>query len=165
MRRVPGSIALCCAALLLAGCGSGDGDAADTWAADPAPTMAPPAAAGTLSLSQVAGRWNMSSVPESGSDTTATTYVLTATADTTGWSITFPNSSEPVPVRVVSVAGDSIVTEAGPFASRRRQNMQVRTSNVWRMEGDRIVGMTVARYQTTGADSVLRLRTTGTRAP
>ena len=40
----------------------------------------------------------------------------TATADTSGWTLTFPNR-KPVPVRVVAVDGDSIVTEAGPYES------------------------------------------------
>ena len=37
----------------------------------------------------VAGKWNVVAVPESGKDTTATKYILTATSDTTGWAITF----------------------------------------------------------------------------
>ena len=58
-------------------------------------------------------RWNMRAVPESG-DTTPTTFVVTATADTTGWQITL-NDSITVPVRVLAAAGDSITTEFGPF--------------------------------------------------
>lgn len=123
------------------------------------------AGGGTISLADVAGKWNMRAVPEGGGDTTPTTLVLTATADTTGWSIAFPNRSQPVPLRVVAVAGDSIVTETGPYESARRKGVQVRTRGVMRREGDRLVGSTVSRYQTTGADSVLRLRTEATRAP
>ena len=164
MRRVPSFIGCCCTVLALAGCGSGDGDAADTIAADTSATMAPPAASGTLSLAQLAGRWNMRVVPETGPDTAATTFVMTATSDTSGWTVTFPGR-DPLPVRIVSVAGDSIVSEMGPYESARRAGVQAVTTSAWRVQGDRIVGTSVARYQTTGADSVLRLRAEGTRAP
>jgi hypothetical protein len=36
---------------------------------------------------------------------------------------------------------------------------------VYRLEGDRLVGTVVARYETTEADSVLRLASEGTRTP
>ena len=157
MRRVPGFIGFCCTALVLAGCGSGEGDAADSLAADTAATMAPPPAAGTISLSQLVGRWNVRAIPEGGSDTAATTMVLNATADSTGWTVTFPGR-DPLPARIVSVAGDSIVSELGPYESARRAGVQTVTTTVWRLQGDQLGGSAVARYQTTGPDSVLRLR-------
>jgi hypothetical protein len=151
----------CCVAGLVA-CGSNRDDVATDTAAGATDT-AP--AASTLSLSDLAGTWNVTATPESGTDTSVTRYTLTATADTTGWTITFPTRPQPVPVRIVSVQGDSVVTEAGPFQSVRRRNVQVSTRNVLRREGDRLVGSTRARYQTTGSDTVLVLRTEATRAP
>jgi hypothetical protein len=65
----------------------------------------------------------------------------------------------------VSTSGDSIIVDAGPFESVRRDGVTVRTRAAYRIEGDRMIGTTVARYETSGADSVLRLRTEGTRAP
>lgn len=106
----------------------------------------------------------MQSVPESGSDMSPTTYTLTATSDRSGWTIAFPNR-EPIPMTVTAVEGDSIITEAGPYLSARRDNVQVRTRTVLRLEGDRLVGRTRARYETAGADTVLVLRTEGTRMP
>ena len=53
-------------------------------------------------------------------DTTLVTYQLTATADTTGWNIVFANK-QTVPVRVSAVAGDSVVIDAGPYASVLRR--------------------------------------------
>lgn len=153
----------------LVACGRTDRSATDTAAAvsvtDTAAgtVAATPAAAAPISLAAVAGRWQMRAVPETG-DTTPTTYVLTATSDTTGWSIAFPDRS-PVPLRVLAVAGDSIVAEAGPYPSVRRRGVQVTTHNVMRMEGDRLVGRTVAHYRTRNADSTLTLRTEGTRRP
>ena len=165
MRRLSALVQLCAAGALLAACGGGDTEGADTAMGDTAAMAAPMAApaGATLSLADVAGRWNARSVPESG-DTTPTLFVLTATADTAGWTQTFPNR-EPVPMRVTAVGGDSIATEAGPFESVRRAGVQVRTHTVWRMMGDHLMGTTVARYETTGADSVLRFRTEATRAP
>jgi hypothetical protein len=132
-------------------------------ATSPAAPAAPASEGGApISLADVAGKWNVRSVPES-VDTTATTYVLTATADSTGWKIAFPNG-QTVKMRVHAM-GDSIVSDAGPFASVRRKGMQVTTHAVMRKQGDRLVGTTIAHYKTKGPDSVLTLRTEGTKAP
>lgn len=155
------SLALSCSIALLAACAKGEQEPApDTTAVgmEPAPTA-------TISLADVAGRWNMTSTPESGADTTANQYILSAMSDTAGWTIIFPNRPQPVALRVVSVDGDSIVTEAGPFESVRRKGVQVTTRSVFRKDGDRLVGSTRARYASTGADTVLTLRVEGTRAP
>jgi hypothetical protein len=40
----------------------------------------------------------------------------------------------------------------------------VRTHSTFRLEGDRLMGTTVAHYETSDADSVLRLHVEGTRA-
>ena len=152
---------LLCCATLLAGCGGSDAGTADSAAAIDTAAMAP-AGGATISPADVAGRWNVRAIPIEG-DTTPTTLVLVATADTTGWTTTFPNR-EPIPTRVTSVGGDSIVTEVGPYSSARRANVQVVTTVVWRLQGDRLVGTSVARYATTGPDSVLHLRIEGTRA-
>jgi hypothetical protein len=164
-RRIPCLLALAA----LAGCSSSERRADDTAAAVAVPesaagsVVATPAAAAPISLAAVAGRWQVRAVPETG-DTTATTYVLTATSDTTGWMMAFPDRP-PVPLRVVAVAGDSVVIEAGPYQSVRRKGVQVTTNGVMRMDGDRLVGSTVAHYRTSGPDSVLKLRTEGTRRP
>ncbi len=76
----------------------------------------------------------------------------------------FPNQ-RPLPMRIVALAGDSLVSEAGPYASVCRSGVQVSTRSVLRLQGGRLVGRTVARYPTTGPDSVLQLRTEGTRQP
>lgn len=159
--RISGLGSLLCCVAGLAACNKSGADRAAESAAAAAPAMAP-AGTAALSFADVAGKWNMRSVPESG-DTTPTTYVLTAAADSSGWSITFPNGLN-VPLHVMA-SGDSIVMDAGSYASVRRKGLQVTTHGVLRREGDRLVGNTVAHYQTTRPDSVLRLRTEGTRAP
>jgi hypothetical protein len=110
----------------------------------------------------MAGTWNVRGLNEAGDSIVG--YRLVATSDTTGWTIAFPNR-DPLPVRIVAVAGDSIVTDAGPYESVLRPGVQVTTHGVFRMRGDTLVGTTVARYTPAGADSVLVVRSVGTRGP
>ncbi len=152
---------LCCTALAVLGCSRSDDSAstADTGAGDVAATAAP----APISLADVAGRWTVRAVPETG-DTTAVVSQLNAGADTTGWTMTLPNRP-PVATRVVLVSGDSIVTENGPYESVLRKGVQVRTRSVMRLRDGKLIGNTVASYTTSGADSVLRLRTEAIRTP
>ena len=145
---------------LVVGCAKSEqGAATDTVSAAGA-TMTAPA---PLSLADVAGKWNMRGMPET-SDSTIAAFELNATGDTAGWTMTFPNR-KPIPVRVVAVAGDSVVTEAGPYESVLRKGVQVTTRSVTRLQGGKLIGATVARYKTSRPDSVLRVRTEGTRIP
>jgi len=151
----------CSTALVLAGCGKTDQGAKDS-AAGVAATPAP-AAPAPLSLAEVAGKWQMRAVPESGADTSATTYVLTATADTAGWVITFPSGLK-VPVQVMA-SGDSVIERTGTFASQRRKGVKVMTEGSLRLQNGKLVGTTIAHYSNAGPDSVMRLRTEGTKMP
>ena len=153
----------CTAALMLTACAKSDQaakDSAATAAATPAPAPAP---APTISLADVAGKWQVSSTPETGKDTTPTKYVLTATADTAGWFITFPTGLK-VPM-TITVSGDSVIEKTGTFASQRRKGVKVMTESVLRLRDGKLVGSSVAHYANAGADSVLRLRNEGTRIP
>ena len=154
---------VCCAAVL-AGCGkSGDRAADDRTAMDTvAAAPATPAASPAISLADVAGKWKVRSTDEAGGNVVETKLV--ATANTSGWTLTGPNR-KPIPVRVIAVAGDSIVTEAGPFESFIRKGVQVTTRAVYRLQGGKLVGTTEARYATKGGDSVAQRPTEGTRAP
>ena len=97
-------------------------------------------------------------------DSTLVSYQLTATADTAGWTIVFPNR-KPIPVRVAAVAGDSLVIEAGPYESVLRKGVQVTTHGVLRLQNGKLAGLTVAHYKTTTPDSVRRISMDGTRTP
>ena len=146
--------------LLLVACSKNEQAAKDTAApaaaAAPAPTPA-------LNLADFAGKWAMVSTPVEGKDTSATKYTLTATADTSGWMIDFPSGVK-VPMQI-TVSGDSLITKTGMFSSQRRKSVKVFTEGSFRMQGGKMVGMTTAHYQGAGADSVLHLRTEGTKAP
>jgi len=156
MRR----FALVCTIVVLAGCAKPETKpAADTTAAV-APVPPPPPA--PISLSDVAGKWNMKTMAEN-SDSVLVELTMTATADTTGWVLNLPKR-KPVPAHVMA-SGDSIMVDAGPYESVLRKGQQVTTHGVYHMTGGKLMGITVAHYKTTKADSVVRLRSEGTRAP
>lgn len=155
-----GFTCLCCAAIL-AGCGKSENPPAeDRTAMDSAPAAPAPEASATISLADVAGKWKLRSTDSAGG--TPVEVEMTATADTSGWTMTVPNR-KPVPVRVTAVAGDSIVTEAGPFESFIRKGMQVTTRTVSRLQGDKLVGTIEAHYKTKKGDSVAYRNSEGTR--
>lgn len=145
----------CCCAAAIVGC-------AKTETKAPAASQTPPPPP-AISLADVAGKWSVRGMNEA-RDSTLVTYQLNATADTSGWTITFPNR-KPIPVRVAAVGGHSIVTEAGPYESVLRKGVQVTTHGVFRLQNGKLVGMTVAHYRTPGPDSVRRVPTEGARAP
>jgi hypothetical protein len=153
---------LSCAAVL-AGCSKaedrtvGDASTRDTVAAA---AEAPAPAA--VSLADVAGKWKIHSTDEAGG--TPVDVEMVATADTSGWTLTGPKR-KPIPVRVVLVAGDSIVTEAGPYESFLRKGVQVRTRTVNRLQNGRLVGTMELHYATGGRDSLAHRTSEGTRAP
>lgn len=149
---------LCCLAVLAACAKSDEQPAQDTAAAmSDAPPMAAP-----ITLADVAGKWAMRTMAESG-DSTLVSYDLVATTDMSGWTLHFPKRA-PIPVRIIAVAGDSIVYETGPYESVLRKGVSVKVHSVSRLQDGKLVGTAVARYATSGADSVAKLRIEGTRA-
>jgi hypothetical protein len=157
------SIAICLCAVVLAGCAKKDEAAVDTTSmASSTTTSTTPAAPAPVNLADVAGKWNVRAVPATGTDTTPTNSVITATATTSGWTITFPGRKA-IPMKV-TVDADSIMTAAGPYPSVRRPGTQVTTNGVMRLQGGNLVGSTTAHFKVKTPDSVLVLNTTGTRA-
>jgi hypothetical protein len=147
-----------CAAILV-GCGKSEVQPPrDTTAVAPA---APQSRAG-ISLTDVAGKWRLRTTDEAGGNVVESE--LTATADTSGWTLTRPDRKT-VPVRVVAVGGDSIITEAGPYESALRKGVPVRARMVLRLQEGKLMGTTEARYTVKGGDSVSHRPTEGTRAP
>ena len=157
-------IAICCSAAVLTACAKKDNAAVDTTASSSASTTTTTTAApapAPVNLADFAGKWDVRSVPASG-DTTPTTNVLTATSTTSGWSLKFPGRAA-VPAKI-TVAGDSIEIDAGPYSSVRRKGVQVTTNGGFRIQNGNLVGSTTAHYKVKTADSVLVLNSTGTRA-
>jgi hypothetical protein len=154
-----GRFALFCCSIILVGCGKSEVRAARDSMAE-APTTSESRAA--ISLDSIAGKWRLRTMDEAGGNVVESE--LTATADTSGWTLTRPNGKQ-VPVHVVAVGGDSIITEAGPYESALRKGIPVRARMVLRLQAGKLVGSTEARYAMSGRDSVARRPTEGTRAP
>ena len=150
----------CCCAAILVGCGKSEvRPTRDTTAVAPTP---PPESQAAVSLADVAGKWKLRTTDEAGGNVVESQ--LTATADSSGWTLTRPDGKT-VPVHVVAVGGDSIVTEAGPYQSALRKGVPVRARMVLRFQQRKLVGTTEARYALSGGDSVARRPTEATRAP
>jgi hypothetical protein len=127
-----------------------------------APERSP--ATATISLADVAGKWKMHSADQSGGD--QLDIELVATADSSDWTASIVGSKRPpIRERVVAVAGDSIVTEAGPYESFIRKGVQVSTRDVYRLQDGKLISTYEARYALKGRDSVAQRRSEGTRAP
>lgn len=148
------TLALACGLAVLAGCTPAD--KADT----PADSAAAPAA---LTLADVAGTWNMES-RITGGDTTVVRSTLVVTAEPPGATLTL-EGRPPVAARSIVADGDSVVYETESYESVLRPGVQVWIRSVNRMVDGRMLGVITAHYTTTGADSVVELRSRGTRAP
>ena len=160
------SLSVLCLSVVAVACAKSGDKVADSSAGavttDSANAMGA-APARTIALSDVAGTWHIVARPADGKDTTSTKVTLNATGDTTGWTMVMGNA-KPVPVHVM-VSGDSIVETSEPYPSARRKGVTVRTVGTFRLQDGKLVGTTVAHYDVKTADSVLILRTEGTKAP
>ena len=117
-----------------------------------------PAQGGSIKLSDVAGTWEGKSMygPK---DSVVVPWVLTATADGKGWTLKLANR-DPIPTRIVATGGDSIVTEAGPFASVLRAGQMVTTRTTGHYSGNKMTGTIEARY---ASGDVIRGKVEATR--
>jgi hypothetical protein len=129
----------------------------------PADTVATAAAPAAISLNDVKGTWDVRAMAAD-KDSVLTTYRLWASDDTSQWKMKFDNRPDTIKVNVIGIAGDSVMVQVGPYSSALRKNVKVFTQTIYRLEGDRLVGRSVAHYSVTTPDSVLHVRTEGRRA-
>ena len=155
--RLKGVLLTSLSLALLAGCA---GETAEQQEAVDAETTTAETQPTALSVEEVQGTWALTAYGEAGDSLVS--YTMNATGDPSTWTLAFPDM-EPVPVRDVTLAGDSMVMDVGPYSSALREGVQVTTRVVARLEGDRMTGHFTARYQTTEPDSVVRGRFEGTR--
>jgi hypothetical protein len=149
------------AVLTLAACAKKEEPAKDTAAAMAVPAPAPaPEPAKTISLADVAGKWNFETRGNA-PDTTVTKATMVATADTSGWVLLLPSGKKVA--NHVSVSGDSIMIKSDSYASMRRKGKQVWTEGVYRLEDGKLVGTMVGHYSNSGADSLLTLKSVGVK--
>jgi hypothetical protein len=151
MRRI---VVLVCL-IAVVGCGSGqDQEAPEAEMQEAAMPVAAP-------LADFAGTWAMRAMTEEG-DSILIEYEMTATSDTEGWTVTFPDR-DPIPAQIMEAQGDSVVIYLGPYPSALREDMSVSTVTVSRIVDGRMVGYFTATYETDREDSVLRGRQVGER--
>jgi hypothetical protein len=113
-------------------------------------------------LARFAGRWRVSARDEAGGELPG--HVVTATADTTGWSITFSDRPA-IPLRIVDASGDLVVTQTDPYESVIRPGVRTTVLFVTRVSGDSTRGRLIAMYDVSGSNAILRGTTQGTRQP
>ena len=113
--------------------------------AKPKPKPAAPQAA-VSTKPTIAGAWAMENTVKTaaGKDTVVKSLV-TATAGANGW-VTHLAGRVPIPTRVVTMGGDSAVTEAGPFESVARPGQTVTTHETLHFKDDAVWGTIEARY-------------------
>jgi hypothetical protein len=110
-----------------------------------------------IRLANVAGTWNTKWMTGP-NDSVIVTSVISAHGK--AWTMTFPER-EPIPVRVVAIGGDSIVTEAGPYPSTRRPGQIVTlVRSVSHYRGNIMTGTFEASYS---GGHVTQGKTAGTR--
>ncbi|MDX1675722.1 MAG: hypothetical protein R3314_13085 [Longimicrobiales bacterium] len=147
MPRFPISLSVVAFLFLAGGCAEQEPaqemDADEPMAEAPAETPAQP------SLDAFVGTWNAMAYMESG-DTVPSTII--ATADPDGWMVEFPER-DPLPMRLLEVSGDSVVSEIGPYESLLRDDVMVTVRSVTRIVDGRMVGTMEAHYA--GADSTV----------
>jgi hypothetical protein len=133
--------------------------AAGAAAAQNPPPKPPPKPAATISIPAAAvGVWDAKSMTGP-KDSVITTYVMTATATTSGW--TTKLATRPIQnLRIIAAGGDSVVTEMGPYESVLRPGQQVTTRTTAHFKGDAVTGTFEAKF--TNGD-VVKGKTTGTR--
>jgi hypothetical protein len=158
-------LALLVSASIVAACSTKDSP--PTPSTPPSPPVAPnaqtsAASRGSINLASIAGTWNFK-VMGATNDSVLTTYTLVVTTDTTGWIMTLPNR-KPITLHV-AIFGDSVTLRSPEYQSVLRKGLKVNTTSVLRVSGDKLVGNSVAHYAITTPDSVLELRSVGTKVP
>ena len=154
-------VVICCAAT--AACAKRDNAAAtDTTADTVAAAAAPAPAPAATSLADQAGTWSGRTMPMD-KDTVVATWTVVRTADTTGWTLTFPKG-KPIPMRVLSARSDSEVVEFGPYENPDQRGQMQTVRAVSHLEGEKRVGTFELRYASK-PDSVAHGRFEMTRTP
>ncbi len=116
--------------------------------------------AGAQQARGAAGTWNaMTTIGPK--DSVVARYVLKIAADRKSATIRFPGR-DPIPARIIAMAGDSVVTETGPYPSVLRAGQTVTLlRSVAHFKDNTMTGTFEARYSN---GDVLRGKTTARRA-
>jgi len=101
-----------------------------------------------LKLSDIAGVWRVQTMIGP-SDSVVATLELTETVSDKRWSMVLADHPR-IPVRVLTVGGDSVVWEAGPYPSTRRVGQTVVLRTVGHYKGGEMWGSFEATYSVNG---------------
>jgi hypothetical protein len=145
------------ALLVVAACAKTD-KAADTVAAA---TPAPPPPPVAITAADLAGTWEMKSMPMD-KDTVVATTEMMATATTDGWTMKVPGNAKPIAITSVAIAGDSVVTQSAQFNSVLRKGQKVSVHTISHLKDGQLTGVVHAKYAN---GDTATLRTTGTKKP
>jgi len=150
-------------ALATLACSKPDRSTFDTTVTVSAASLNPSAsatAAANVSLAQMIGTWHGKSMPEH-KDTVLATWTLDAPADSSKWTITMSNG-QTIPLHIVAIAGDSVVSQLGPYKNAANNGQVETTRSVTRIQADKIVGIAETRLGS-NPDSVVRIRLQGAK--
>jgi hypothetical protein len=126
--------------------------------------MPVPMAPKSVSATDFAGTWTIKTMNEKG-DSVLVTSELVATADTMPWMLHLPNRP-PIQVKILSMGGDSVVAEAGPYESVLRKGVKVTTHFVYHLQDGMLKGTIIGHYAgVKTADSVRTMPIEGTKKP
>jgi hypothetical protein len=115
----------------------------------PAPvTTAAPTATRSVTAVDFRGTWEGKSMMGP-TDSIVTTFAIIVTNDGGSWTLQLPNR-DLLPMRVLSVGGDSVVAEAGPYSSVLRPSETVTTRMTGHLRGHMLAGTFEGHY-TSGA--------------
>jgi hypothetical protein len=84
-------------------------------------------------------------------DSIVTTFAIVATTDGKRWTLMLPDR-DLLPLRIIAIGGDSVVTEAGPYVSVLRQGDSVTTRMTGHLQGHMMRGTFEAHYMNGDVD-------------
>ena len=145
------------AVLAVAACSKTETPADTTAAAAPATPPAPAA----ITAADLTGTWDVRTMPMD-KDTVVATSELVATGTTDGWTMKMAGNPQPIPVKVVTIAGDSVVSTAGPFNSVVRKGQKVSVHTIMHLKDGQLTGVNHATYPN---GETMTFRVTGTKKP
>ena len=134
-------IACLTAVFALVACAKADQKPVDTPASATTP---PPPTAPTVNVADLKGTWAAKAMPMN-RDTVLTTLELTTNGTEQGWVTTLPNGAK-AKMTVLSVSGDSVITQSDTFASATRKGQRVSVHSIMHFKGDSVTGLIHAKY-------------------
>jgi hypothetical protein len=144
------------AVFAVAACAKTETPADTAAAAAPAPPPAP-----AITAADLAGKWDLKTMPMD-KDTVIATSELTATGTMDGWTMKMAGNAQPIPVKVVAIAGDSVVMETGQYNSVTRKGQKVSIHTISHLNNGQLTGVVHAKWAN---GDTATLRTTGTKKP